>query len=63
MFSYAKFGPTEYVIHFAQGKVRREGRGLSFFYWVPTSSIVSIPVASSDLPFVFQLLTADFQTV
>ena len=63
MFSFIKFGPTDYVIHFRQGKIRREGRGLSFFYWKPTSSIVSIPVGSSDLPFVFQLLTADFQTV
>ena len=63
MFSFAKFGPTDYVIHYRQGKIRREGRGLSFFYWVPTSSIVSVPAASSDLPFVFQLLTGDFQTV
>lgn len=63
MFTFAKFGPTEYVIHFKNGRVRKEGRGLSFFYWVPTASIVVIPVASSDLPFVFQLLTADFQTV
>lgn len=63
MFSFAKFGPTDYVIHFKQGRIKREGRGLSFFYWVPTSSIVSIPVGSSDLPFVFQLLTGDFQTV
>lgn len=63
MFSFAKFGPTDYVIHFRQGHIRREGRGLSFFYWVPTSSIVSIPVGSSDLPFVFQLLTGDFQNV
>jgi hypothetical protein len=63
MFAFTKFGPTEYVIHFQRGKVRREGRGLSFFYWMPTSSIVSVPVASSDISFVFQLLTADFQTV
>jgi hypothetical protein len=63
MFSFAKFGPTDYVIHFQRGRVRREGRGLSFFYWMPTSSIVAVPVASSDIPFVFQLLTADFQTV
>jgi len=63
MFSFAKFGPTDYVIHFKQGRIRREGRGLSFFYWVPTSSIVSVPVGSADLPFVFQLLTGDFQTV
>jgi regulator of protease activity HflC (stomatin/prohibitin superfamily) len=63
MFSFAKFGPTEYVIHFQRGRVRREGRGLSFFYWMPTSSIVAVPVASSDIPFVFQLLTGEFQTV
>jgi regulator of protease activity HflC (stomatin/prohibitin superfamily) len=63
MFSFAKFGPTDYVIHYRNGKVRREGRGLSFFYWRPTSTIVSVPVASADLPFVFQLLTSDFQTV
>jgi hypothetical protein len=30
---------------------------------MPTSSIVSVPVASSDISFVFQLLTSDFQTV
>lgn len=63
MFSFAKFGPTDYVIHYSNGRVRREGRGLSFFYWRPTSTIVSVPVASADLPFVFQLLTSDFQTV
>lgn len=63
MFAFAKFGPTDYVIHFQRGRVKREGRGLSFFYWMPTSSIVSVPAASSDIPFVFQLLTADFQTV
>jgi hypothetical protein len=63
MFAFTKFGPTEYVIHFQRGKVKREGRGLSFFYWMPTSSIVSVPVASSDISFVFQLLTSDFQTV
>ena len=63
MFRFAKFGPTDYVIHFQRGRVKREGRGLSFFYWMPTSSIVSVPVASSDIPFVFQLLTGDFQTV
>jgi regulator of protease activity HflC (stomatin/prohibitin superfamily) len=63
MFSFAKFGPMEYVIHYSDGKVRREGRGLSFFYWVPTSTIVAVPVGSADLPFVFNQVTRDFQTV
>lgn len=63
MFSFAKFGPMEYVIHYSDGKVRREGRGLSFFYWVPTSTIVAVPVGSADVPFVFNQVTQDFQTV
>ena len=63
MFSFAKFGPMEYVIHYSDGRVRREGRGLSFFYWVPTSTIVAVPVGSADVPFVFNQVTQDFQTV
>lgn len=63
MFSFAKFGPTDYVIHYSNGRIKREGRGLSFFYWRPTSSIVAVPVSSYDLPFVFNDVTADFQSV
>jgi len=63
MLNFMKVPPTTYVLQFKRGKVRREGVGLSFFYWVPTSSIVAIPVASADVPFVFQEATADFQSV
>lgn len=45
------------------GKIKREGAGLSFFYYGPTSTIVAVPIASIDMPFVFQEATADFQTV
>jgi hypothetical protein len=45
------------------GKVVREGTGLSFFYYAPTTSLVAVPVASTDVPFIFQETTADFQTV
>lgn len=63
LFAFMKVPPTQYVIHFRQGKVKREGAGMSFFYYVPTSTIVSVPVASSDLPFAFQEKTADFQPI
>jgi len=63
MFGFTKFGPMEYVIHYQNGRVRREGRGLSFFYWIPTSTIVAVPMDSIDLPFVFNEITSDFQTV
>ncbi|HWZ13663.1 MAG TPA: hypothetical protein VNW95_00395 [Mucilaginibacter sp.] len=52
-----------YVLHFKNGNVQREGRGLSFFYFAPNSSIVAIPMGSNDLPFIFSESTNDYQTV
>jgi hypothetical protein len=63
MLNFMKVPPTTYVLQFKRGKVKREGVGLSFIYSVPTSTIVAIPVASTDVPFVFQEATADFQSV
>ncbi len=60
---YMKAPPTTYVLHFAHGRVRREGPGLSFFYYAPASTIVAVPLASADAPFAFQETTADFQAV
>jgi regulator of protease activity HflC (stomatin/prohibitin superfamily) len=60
---YRKANPTDYVLHFSGGKVKREGAGLSFFYFSPASSIVSVPLASSNIPFVFNEPTADFQAL
>lgn len=63
MLSYIKVPPTTYVLQYKHGKVKREGAGQSFFYYAPTSTIVLVPIASADLPFVFQESTADFQTI
>lgn len=52
-----------YVLHFKNGNIKREGRGLSFFYFSPNSSIAAIPMGSNDLPFVFNESTNDYQTV
>lgn len=60
---YRKSNPTDYVLHFSQGRLAREGSGLSFFYFQPASTIVSVPLASANIPFVFTEPTADFQTV
>jgi regulator of protease activity HflC (stomatin/prohibitin superfamily) len=63
MLSFIKVPPTTYVIQYKHGRIKREGLGLSFIYWAPTSTIVSIPMASADVPFVFLESTADFQSV
>ena len=60
---YMKARPTTYVLHYKGGRLRREGAGLSFFYWARSSVLVGVPVQSKDLPFAFQEATADFQTV
>jgi regulator of protease activity HflC (stomatin/prohibitin superfamily) len=62
-FSYRKANPTDYILHFSNGQLAREGAGLSFFYFEPTSTIACVPVASANIPFVFNEPTADFQTL
>ena len=61
--TYRKANPTDYVLHFSGGKVAREGAGLSFFYFTLSSVIVSVPLASANIPFVFSEPTADFQSL
>jgi hypothetical protein len=61
LFSYVKIPATHYAIHYQQGRIRREGLGLSFYYYAPSSTIAAIPMGSTDAPFAFVESTADFQ--
>ena len=60
---FIKFQPSEYAFKYKNGSVVMEGAGISFFYYSPTTSIVMVPISSSDCPFMFEEVTADFQTV
>jgi SPFH domain / Band 7 family len=60
---YIKFPPTTFAVQFVNGRVHREGMGLSFFYFAPRATIVAVPVASTDVPFIFCETTGDFQAV
>jgi regulator of protease activity HflC (stomatin/prohibitin superfamily) len=60
---FAKFQPSEYVLKYSNGKIVKEGSGISFYYYGPTTSIVAVPIGSVDSPFIFEELTSDFQTV
>lgn len=60
---FIKVQPTTYLLQYRAGRVVREGSGLSFFYYAPTTSLVAVPVASADVPFIFQEITGDFQAV
>jgi hypothetical protein len=62
-FRYAKASPTTYLIQYRNGQPVREGAGLAFFYFAPSASLVSIPMESVDVPFMFREVGADFQEV
>ncbi|MES2825317.1 MAG: SPFH domain-containing protein [Pseudomonadota bacterium] len=60
---YYKADPTTYVVQYRKGTIKRQGLGLSFFYFAPTTSLVSVPMASQDVPFMLKETTSDFQEV
>ena len=60
---FIKVQPTDYILQYRKGALLHEGAGLAFFYFAPTTSLVRIPMASVDVPFIFEEFTADFQAV
>jgi regulator of protease activity HflC (stomatin/prohibitin superfamily) len=63
MIAWLKSSPTTYVMQFKNGRIKREGAGLSFFYWAPTTTLVQVPLSSTDVPFAISEVTGDFQAV
>lgn len=62
-FRFIKTRPTDYVILFRNGKPRRYGTALNFFYYAPSSSLVIVPAGTRDANYIFNETTADFQTI
>jgi len=60
---FIKSQPTVHLMQFRGGRLVREGAGQSFYYYAPTTTLVAVPVASQDRPFMLELTTADFQSV
>jgi hypothetical protein len=60
---FVKVPPTTYLFEYRHGRVVREGAGLSIFCFGPSTSLVAVPCASVDVPFMFEERTADFQTI
>lgn len=61
--NFVKFKPSDYVIRYKKGELFQEGAGISFFYNSLTTTIESIPIASSDFPFMFEEITNDYQAI
>lgn len=62
-FKFIKVDPSTYLIKYRNGKAVREGAGLSIFYFAPSTSLVSVPIGSEDIHFIFSELTQDYQQI
>lgn len=62
-FRFVKVQPTDYLLLYAKGRLAKQGAGMAAFYFAPTSSLVRVPMASVDVPFIFAEVTSDFQEV
>lgn len=62
-FRYFKGSPTNYYLHYSSSKIKRRGPGLTFWYWEPSSVLVSVPMQTQDFPFAFMQYTKDFQEI
>ena len=63
LINYYKGEPNSYVLSHRNGKLKKHGPGINFFYMPRTTSIAVIPVSSQDSPFIFNETTADYQEV
>ena len=55
--------PTNWVVHFKNGKAARSGRGLAFWFAPIGASLVEVPLDDRELSFLLAGRSADFQSV
>jgi len=63
MLGYYKGQPNDHIIKFVNGRVAREGDGISFFFMSHNTTIAAVPTTSRDANFVFNEITNSFQSV
>lgn len=59
--NYFKADSSTFIIKSVNGKIRQQGKGLSFWYNAATTSIAALPLNSQEAPFIFNFQTADYQ--
>ncbi len=60
-FGYIKAPPTTYLLHYQSGRLKRHGAGIAFWYFRYNSVLAKLNIGSTDVPFVFNEITADVQ--
>ena len=60
---HVRSNPTAYVLHYRRGKVKRSGRGLSFWARALSDSVIEVPTDDRDLTLVVHGRSSDYQDV
>ncbi len=60
-FDSIKFQPGSMQCYVRNGRIVHEGIGLSLTFFERTASLVMVPVASTEVPFIFIEVTATFR--
>lgn len=55
--------PTSHILFYKGEELRRNGRGLAFWFLPLGASIIEVPLDDREQPFLFQQRTSDFQEV
>lgn len=63
LIEYFKAEPTDYILAYSNGKIVRQGVSQAFWYWRPSTSIVLVPISTTDALFVLNEITGNFQAV
>jgi regulator of protease activity HflC (stomatin/prohibitin superfamily) len=63
VFRHLRAEPSAHVLHYQKGRLRRTGRGLSFWYRPLVSGLAEIPLDDREQAFLFNGRTLDFQDI
>ncbi|WP_338550310.1 hypothetical protein [Roseovarius phycicola] len=59
--SHLRAEASSHIRHYREGKIRREGRGLSFWFDPTRGSIIEVPLADRELTFLVKSQSSDYQ--
>ncbi len=63
MVKYFKGEPAQFIIKYHGKKIKKAGRGISFFYALYKTNIVAIPTQTRDSHFIFNEVTNNYQSI
>jgi len=62
-FRHLRAEPTNHVLGYRSGALRREGAGQAFWFRAINTAIAEVPIDDRELPFLFHVRSADFQAL